>query len=618
MTEPSDSDLLRTFAENAVEEAFATLVRRHVGMVLGVCRRLLGDADAEDVAQSVFLALAAQARSRKPVEHVPGWLHRVARNLSTHRREANAARKRNEQQAVQEQGRQMNARAQTRELRDVLDEALTGVSMRYRVPLILHYFERRSLEDIANELQVMPGTVASWLNRGRKLLERRLMRLGVMVTALTLADCLAEAAEEVPTGQFVSAVTQFARSNQQDVTALLRHAQVGTDPRWSWTWLSIVPLVSVVGLIFSFQPRNFPVNTKQSAFQTEHYLDISVVHAVKSQQGDTFTGVSDDSLITDLPLMTITNQMVNLERQHLQVRKFRTDNYIFQPGQRESFIHSVSSLLPPQAGDDAVAIIPLDWLPSDKGFMVSLERRHNSFTLSVYETPVFRVPDRPDFWIVELGKLSAGEYTLDLVTTTKRAALTFAITTSTAGVPSQICLARAQLSDISLDDNTQSHPAAFANIVMRSKARTTPGLHGFGVYPGSPMQLDNAIIDELPTLLSRAEATMYAVVALPRAGNSPYCSLRSVVWSERQASITLEYWSQASQFMAFENNLVTLIQFSNPLPLDLRPISCRIVWRHYRRQSPDGSFQQVELEDWMRENTELVLRPAPSASKLGE
>jgi hypothetical protein len=58
----SDAQLLRRFAEEHNAEAFTAVVRRHGPMVLGVCRRVLDDAnDVEDAFQAAFLVLVRKA-----------------------------------------------------------------------------------------------------------------------------------------------------------------------------------------------------------------------------------------------------------------------------------------------------------------------------------------------------------------------------------------------------------------------------------------------------------------------------------------------------------------------------------------------------------------------------
>ncbi len=79
----TDRQLLERYAADgrdpAGEAAFAALVARHGPMVLGVCRRLLGDQHhAEDAFQAVFFVLSQKARSIRDPDLLGNWLYGVA------------------------------------------------------------------------------------------------------------------------------------------------------------------------------------------------------------------------------------------------------------------------------------------------------------------------------------------------------------------------------------------------------------------------------------------------------------------------------------------------------------------------------------------------------------
>src|ERR1035437_1889568 len=75
----TDWELVEAFAERGEERAFGELVRRHVDLVFGAARRMLGrqGMHAEDVTQAVFLLLGLKAGgiSRRVV--LGAWLHRA-------------------------------------------------------------------------------------------------------------------------------------------------------------------------------------------------------------------------------------------------------------------------------------------------------------------------------------------------------------------------------------------------------------------------------------------------------------------------------------------------------------------------------------------------------------
>src|SRR5438445_519502 len=98
-----DEQLLERFLarrDETAEEAFAELVQRHGPMVLGVCRRVLGDAhEAEDAFQATFLVLARKAASLVRREKVANWLYGVAVRTAKEAR-GRAARRRAREERV--------------------------------------------------------------------------------------------------------------------------------------------------------------------------------------------------------------------------------------------------------------------------------------------------------------------------------------------------------------------------------------------------------------------------------------------------------------------------------------------------------------------------------------
>jgi RNA polymerase sigma factor (sigma-70 family) len=189
----SDRQLLERFAGRNDEAAFAQLVRRHGPMVLGVCRRVLGNRhDAEDAFQAAFLVLARRAAAVRWQDSAGGWLFRVAYHLALKMRAA--ADRRRTRPLPDVAGPDAEAGQPGWELRAILDEELGRLPEKYRAVLLLCHCEGKTRAEAARRLGWKEGAVKIRLERGRALLRARLARRGLAVSGLLLGSLLAPGA----------------------------------------------------------------------------------------------------------------------------------------------------------------------------------------------------------------------------------------------------------------------------------------------------------------------------------------------------------------------------------------------------------------------------------------
>jgi RNA polymerase sigma factor (sigma-70 family) len=186
----TDAELLECFVRRRDEAAFEALVRRHGPLVLGVCRRVLrNEADAEDAFQATFVVLARKAASLRQRGLLGNWLYGVAHNTALKARAMNQKRRAKEQHGA---ARVAAPDGAWQELQGVLDEELSRLPEKYRVPIVLCDLEGKAIKDAARLLGVPQGTAASRLARGRALLARRLARHGIVLSGGALAALLAQ------------------------------------------------------------------------------------------------------------------------------------------------------------------------------------------------------------------------------------------------------------------------------------------------------------------------------------------------------------------------------------------------------------------------------------------
>jgi RNA polymerase sigma factor (sigma-70 family) len=191
----NDGQLLSRYIDGGDEDAFAALLKRHAPMVWGVCRRLLPNhQDAEDAFQATFLVLVRKAATVVPREMVANWLYGVAYMTAHRAKVATARRHRREKPFVEMSEPALDKSDVWADLRLLLDQELSRLPAKYRAVVIFCDLEGKTRQQVAGQLGLPEGTVASRLARARSMLAKRLAGYGFALSGGVLAGVLGEKA----------------------------------------------------------------------------------------------------------------------------------------------------------------------------------------------------------------------------------------------------------------------------------------------------------------------------------------------------------------------------------------------------------------------------------------
>jgi RNA polymerase sigma factor (sigma-70 family) len=203
LSDQNDQQLLRDYAANLSEAAFAELIRRHVDLVHSAAMRMVHDAhQAEDVTQGVFVALAWNAGQLSDRQVLSPWLHRTAQNIASKAIRSDVRRRAREQEAAA-MNELLSGEPDSgwEQIAPHLDAALGELSEQDREALMLRYFERKSGCGIAQTLGISEEAAQKRVTRAVERLRKFFAKRGVAVPASSLVVALsANAVQAAPVG----------------------------------------------------------------------------------------------------------------------------------------------------------------------------------------------------------------------------------------------------------------------------------------------------------------------------------------------------------------------------------------------------------------------------------
>jgi RNA polymerase sigma-70 factor (ECF subfamily) len=156
-------------------QAFEALYRLHLPKIHSLVRRMTAGRDADEVTQDVFVRAWQKLATFRGASSFGTWLHRLAVNVVIERFRAETTRRRRlvEGDALFDQ---LPARPRRTDLAMDFESALMELPDGARRVFVLHDVQGYKHHEIAELLDISPGTSKAQLHRARMILRRHLGR----------------------------------------------------------------------------------------------------------------------------------------------------------------------------------------------------------------------------------------------------------------------------------------------------------------------------------------------------------------------------------------------------------------------------------------------------------
>jgi RNA polymerase sigma factor (sigma-70 family) len=311
-----DMTLVREFAANQSEPAFAALVERHIALVHSAALRQVGDMHlAEEITQAVFIILARKAASLGTKTILSAWLYRTTRYAA-----ADALRARRRRQAREQEAHMQSILNQPdtdawAQLAPLLDDALAELGETDRTALVLRFFENKTTREIAGALRMEEAAAQKRVVRALEKLRAVFVKRGVTLTATVIAGAVAaNSVQAAPAGLAVKVSVVAAKGAA--VTTSITTIVKGALKIMTYAKLKLA-LGLTAGILLAGGATTLVIsqtNTDDKWTPQEIAKQAQDAYAALSSYSDTGTAVSEGGGQTQTTTFNIRLQRPNLYR----------------------------------------------------------------------------------------------------------------------------------------------------------------------------------------------------------------------------------------------------------------------------------------------------------------
>ena len=246
MQPPDTSALLRQYAENNSDEAFAALVRRHINLVYSVALRQVGNPhQAEDITQAVFIILAKKATSLRPDKALSSWLFQATRLTANNFVRSEIRRQRREQEAYMQSNLNQPGDESWPSIAPLLDAAVAGLGDKDQRAILLRYYEGKNLSEVGAALGASEDAAKKRLHRAVKKLRGFFIKRGVVLPAAALIAAMAANSVQAAPARLTNTVIAMAVAKGAAASGSTLTLIQGALKIMAWTKIKTAVVVGV-------------------------------------------------------------------------------------------------------------------------------------------------------------------------------------------------------------------------------------------------------------------------------------------------------------------------------------------------------------------------------------